>query len=140
MRHADQGRFGEALDLRASKGDRPVFPGGVAIMSAHFQRGSASNACPPRVPLRLGVLYDLLGRFITTTCGIRRSPVFAVAIRWRATRSNGSRPRTVGAGANFRRATPERDRCPVPVWACRLHEIGISVAHNAYHKRMAPTF
>jgi exopolyphosphatase/guanosine-5'-triphosphate,3'-diphosphate pyrophosphatase len=54
----------EALDLPGIKGDRlPVFPGGVAIMSAIFEELDIERMSYADGALRLGVLYDLLGRF-----------------------------------------------------------------------------
>jgi exopolyphosphatase/guanosine-5'-triphosphate,3'-diphosphate pyrophosphatase len=54
----------EALDLPGVKGDRlPVLPGGIAIMSAIFEELGIERMTYSEGALRLGVLYDLLGRF-----------------------------------------------------------------------------
>jgi exopolyphosphatase/guanosine-5'-triphosphate,3'-diphosphate pyrophosphatase len=54
----------EALDLPGVKGDRlPVLPGGIAIMSAIFEELGIERMSYADGALRLGVLYDLLGRF-----------------------------------------------------------------------------
>ena len=54
----------ENLDLRGVRGDRmPVLPGGIAIMAAVFDELDIDCMTYADGALRLGVLYDLLGRF-----------------------------------------------------------------------------
>ncbi|MGE5946891.1 MAG: exopolyphosphatase, partial [Betaproteobacteria bacterium] len=54
----------EALDLPGVRSDRlPVLPGGIAIMSAIFEELGIEHMSYADGALRLGVLYDLLGRF-----------------------------------------------------------------------------
>ena len=54
----------EALDIPGIKSDRlPVLPGGIAIMSAVFEELGIERMSYADGALRLGVLYDLLGRF-----------------------------------------------------------------------------
>lgn len=128
----------EALDLPGIKGDRlPVFPGGVAIMSAIFEELGIERMSYADGALRLGVLYDLLGRFhhhdmrdATVTQFRRRYQVEGDQVeRVEATALSALTQTNGGA--------PSEADVQFLSWACRLHEIGISVAHNAYHKHGA---
>ena len=54
----------EALDLQGIKADRmPVMAGGIAILSAVFEELGIETMSYADGALRLGVLYDLLGRY-----------------------------------------------------------------------------
>ena len=58
----------EALDIPGIKSDRlPVLPGGIAIMTAIFEELGIEHMTYADGALRLGVLYDLLGRFHQAT-------------------------------------------------------------------------
>ena len=128
----------EALDLAGVKGDRlPVFPGGVAIMLAIFEELNIEKMSYADGALRLGVLYDLLGRFHHHD--MRDSTVAQFRRRYQV---EGDQVERVEASA-LSALTQLYDGAPGEAdvqfmsWACRLHEIGISVAHNAYHKHGA---
>jgi exopolyphosphatase/guanosine-5'-triphosphate,3'-diphosphate pyrophosphatase len=128
----------EALDLPGVKGDRlPVFPGGVAIMSAIFEELDIERMSYGDGALRLGVLYDLLGRFHHHD--MRDSTVAQFRRRYQV---EGDQVERVEASA-LSALTQLSDGSPTEAdvqflsWACRVHEIGISVAHNAYHKHGA---
>ncbi len=128
----------EALDLPGVKGDRlPVFPGGVAIMSAIFEELDLEHMTYADGALRLGVLYDLLGRFHHHD--MRDSTVAQFRRRYQV---EGDQVERVEATAQLALAqlfdgAPSEADAQLLAWACRLHEIGISVAHNAYHKHGA---
>jgi len=128
----------EALDLPGVKGDRlPVFPGGVAIMSAIFEELDIERMSYAEGALRLGVLYDLLGRFHHHD--MRDSTVAQFRRRYQV---EGDQVERVEASA-LSALTQLFDGSPTEAdvqflsWACSLHEIGISVAHNGYHKHGA---
>ncbi|MBL8429613.1 MAG: exopolyphosphatase [Dechloromonas sp.] len=128
----------EALDLPGVKGDRlPVFPGGVAIMSAIFEELNIEKMAYADGALRLGVLYDLLGRFHHHD--MRDSTVAQFRRRYQV---EGEQVERVEASAlsalsQLSSGLPGEADVQFLSWACRLHEIGISVAHNAYHKHGA---
>lgn len=128
----------EALDLPGIKGDRlPVLPGGVAIMAAVLEALDIEHMIYGDGALRLGVLYDMLGRFhhhdmrdATVTQFRRRYQVDSEQVeRVEATALAVLAQLSGGESAEADRQTLS--------WAARLHEIGISVAHNAYHKHGA---
>jgi len=131
----------EALDLPGVKGDRlPSLPGGVAIMSAVFEELDLDCMIYGDGALRLGVMYDLLGRFhdhdmrdATVAQFRRRYQVEGGQAKRVEATALAALARLNGGGAD---EVDEADRQFLS-WAARLHEIGISVAHNAYHKHGA---
>jgi len=128
----------EALDLPGIKGDRlPVFPGGVAIMSAIFEELDIERMTYADGALRLGVLYDLLGRFHHHD--MRDSTVKQFRRRYQVEGDQVERVETTALSAltQLSNGAPSEADVQFLSWACRLHEIGISVAHNAYHKHGA---
>ncbi|MBS1145686.1 MAG: ppx [Proteobacteria bacterium] len=128
----------EALDLPGVKGDRlPVFPGGVAIMSAIFEELDIERMTYADGALRLGVLYDLLGRFHHHD--MRDSTVAQFRRRYQVEGDQVERVEMTALSAltQLYDGSPSEADMQFMSWACRLHEIGISVAHNAYHKHGA---
>ena len=128
----------EALDLPGVKGDRlPVLPGGVAIMSAVFEVLGIERMTYADGALRLGVLYDLLGRF--HPLDMRDSTVAQFRRRYQVEADQVERVEATALSALSQLAdgSPSETDSQILSWATRLHEIGISVAHNAYHKHGA---
>jgi exopolyphosphatase / guanosine-5'-triphosphate,3'-diphosphate pyrophosphatase len=128
----------EALDLQGVKGDRmPVLPGGIAIMSAIFEELGIERMTYADGALRLGVLYDLLGRFHHHD--MRDSTVAQFRRRYQVEADQVERVETTALSAltQLAEGAPEEADLQFLSWATRLHEIGITVAHNAYHKHGA---
>ncbi|MEC5396419.1 exopolyphosphatase [Uliginosibacterium sp. H1] len=130
----------DKLDLPGIKGDRlPVFAGGFSILYALFKEFDLEHMVFSDGALRLGVLYDLLGRYHrhdlrdATVQAFRRryqvdvaqaDSVSALALALFAQQCAGCEEEF----ANDRRFLD---------WAAQLHEIGLSVAHSSYHKHTA---
>ncbi len=128
----------EALDLPGVKGDRlPVLPGGIAIMSAIFEELGIERMTYADGALRLGVLYDLLGRFHHHD--MRDSTVAQFRRRYQVEAEQAERVETTALSAltQLAEGSPAEADVQFLGWATRLHEIGISIAHNAYHKHGA---
>lgn len=128
----------EDLDLPGVRSDRlPVLPGGIAIMSAIFEELDIDRMTYADGALRLGVLYDLLGRFHHHD--MRDATVSQFMRRYQVEADQAERVRATALEALTRLRGREPDEADVQFlsWAARLHEIGISVAHNAYHKHGA---
>ena len=128
----------EALDLPGVKGDRlPVLPGGIAIMSAIFEELGIERMTYADGALRLGTLYDLLGRF--HHLDMRDSTVSQFRRRYQVEGDQAERVTgtALSALAQLAEGAPAESDVQFLSWATRLHEIGISVAHNAYHKHGA---
>lgn len=135
-------RAGDIGNLRLD-GLRPdrtaVLPGGLAIMSAIFKEFELERMAFSEGALRLGVLYDLLGRYHHDD--LREATVNLFMQRYAVDRRQAARI-SQSALNLLRQLLPENDpryetEMQFLVWAARLHEIGISVAHASYHKHSA---
>ena len=89
--------------------------------------------------LRLGVLYDLLGRYHHQD--LRHATVQQFMRRYQVDAGQAGRVATTACGFLQqllpKTATAEQADAQVLDWAALLHEIGISVAHSSYHKHSA---
>jgi len=128
------------LTLAGLRTDRiPVLPGGVAIMSAVFREFGLERMTFSEGALRLGVLYDLLGRYHHED--LREATVDRFMRRYEVDRRQAER---VGctALALLEQMLPETAAADAQdaqdlLWAARLHEVGVSMAHSSYHKHSA---
>lgn len=130
-----------AFNFAGVRADRlPVLPGGVAIMGAIFEELDLEHMTYADGALRLGVLYDLLGR--VHHHDMRDATVGQFMTRYQVDRRQADRVRATALSILEQLRGPatspeaEADNHFL-VWAARLHEIGISVAHNGYHKHGA---
>ncbi len=143
----------KSLDLPGVKGDRvPVLPGGLAIMTAIFEELDLKEMSIADTALRDGVLYDLLGRTFHTD--IRDTTVTQFAKRYHLDQAQATR---VEAAAHqffdaidvaSESSADDKNDAEMVIerryqhrqtlgWACRLHEIGISIAQAGFHKHSA---
>jgi len=130
----------DRMTLEGLRPDRiPVMPGGVAIMSAVFEEFGLERMVFSDGALRLGVLYDLLGRYHHDD--LREATVSQFMNRYEVDRRQAAR---VGQTAHNLLcqldpacAADDHPDTQYLAWAARLHEIGISVAHASYHKHSA---
>ena len=128
------------LKLRGLRADRvPVLPGGIAIMSAVFKELGLEEMTFSEGALRLGVLYDLLGRYHHDD--LREATVGRFMERYEVDRRQAARvaQTAIKLLQQLVPATREEDHPDAQflIWAARLHEIGISIAHSSYHKHSA---
>lgn len=128
------------VELQGLKDDRrAVWPGGLAIMIAVFDELGIESMEVTDAALRVGVLYDLLGR--SQHEDMRFVTVEQFMQRYAVDREQAKR---VGAhAAEFLAQLPKPDaedrddNIALLQWAANLHEIGLSIAHNGYHKHSA---
>jgi exopolyphosphatase/guanosine-5'-triphosphate,3'-diphosphate pyrophosphatase len=126
--------------LEGMRPDRvPVIAGGVAIMSAVFKEFGLEQMTFSEGALRLGVLYDLLGRYHHDD--LREATVSRFMQRYEVDRRQASRVSQLAVEL-FQQLRPqdvveESTAAQFLMWAARLHEIGISVAHSSFHKHSA---
>jgi exopolyphosphatase/guanosine-5'-triphosphate,3'-diphosphate pyrophosphatase len=130
----------EKLALPGLQPERaPVLAGGVAILSALFDGLEIEMMQTSNGALREGVLYDLAGR-------IRHEDLRELTIRrlshvYHVDLEQAQRVERT-ALALFEQVAKDWD-LPIEqgaqflAWAARLHEIGISLSHNGYHKHGA---
>jgi exopolyphosphatase/guanosine-5'-triphosphate,3'-diphosphate pyrophosphatase len=126
------------LALPGLTADRtPVVFGGFAIMSAVFDELDIEHAVTSDYALRHGVLYDLLGRY--HHADMREATVAGFMRRYQVDQAQAKRVETYARRLHDDIAPDngdgqrERDR-QLLTWAARLHEVGISIAYNGYHK------
>jgi exopolyphosphatase/guanosine-5'-triphosphate,3'-diphosphate pyrophosphatase len=128
------------VELQGLKDDRrSVWPGGLAIMIAVFDELGIESMEVTDAALRVGVLYDLLGR--SQHDDMRFVTVEQFMQRYAVDREQAKR---VGMhAAEFLAQLPKpdsedrEDNIALLQWAANLHEIGLSIAHNGYHKHSA---
>ena len=128
------------LDLAGLRGDRlPVVAGGLAIMNAVFKEFDLEHMAFSEGALRLGVLYDLLGRYHHHD--LRDATVRVFAQRYGVDQGHAGQVAETAfhmlgqvISASSEADYPERRFLG---WAAELHEIGVSVAHSGYHKHSA---
>ncbi len=115
-----------------------VLPGGLAIMSALFDELGIESMHTGDGALRLGVLYDLLGR--DDQHDKRNESVRQFMKRYHVDVNQARRVRQT-ALTLFDALLPEgserADLRNAIGWAADLHEVGQSIAYNAYHKHSA---
>ncbi|MGL6070362.1 Ppx/GppA phosphatase family protein [Craterilacuibacter sp.] len=128
----------ERLLMSGLKPDRAqVMPGGLAIMLAIFEELDIDVMSVGEGALRDGVLYDLMGR--QRDHDQRELTVTAFAQRYHVDEPQAARVRVL-AERFYRQLSGEDrnvDTLRQLLWAARLHEIGVSIAHIAYHKHTA---
>ena len=132
-----------ALPLEGVKTDRiPVLPGGIAIMSAILDTLGMDQVTYADGALRLGVLYDLLGRFHHHD--MRAATVKQFQRRYQVESGQADRVAET-ASTIFRDLMGLKLRKPEELerdlqfinWAASLYEVGLSIAHTGYHKHGA---
>ena len=128
----------QKLSLPGLKADRlHAFAGGFSIMYAAFCELGIFTMQPALGALREGVLYDLWGR-----CHDNDMRDVTVQQFIRRYNLDGRQARRVAALADtlarqFLADALDDDALQQLSWAANLHEIGISVSHNGYHKHSA---
>lgn len=125
------------LRLAGLKAERaPVLAGGFAVMAAAIDELDVPRINPVGGALRLGVLYDLLGR--REHRDSREATVAAFVERYHVDRAHGERVAALARDL-YRKAAPR----PVAdverhvAWAALLHEVGYTVSHIGFHKHGA---
>ncbi len=117
----------------------PVLPGGVAILSAICTELGLERMTYSDGALRLGVLYDLLGRFHHHD--MRDATVKQFKHRYQVDEKQVERVERTAMemlGQLIRIDQPEHEgEVRLLRWATALHEIGISIAHGGFHKHGA---
>ncbi|WP_455234662.1 exopolyphosphatase [Thiogranum longum] len=122
-----------------SEDRKPVFAGGVAILSAVFHALKIDRMIHSSGALREGLLYDLLGRI--QHHDIRESTVQSLAQRYHVDLQQARRVEDTALALLSRVADAWQLRLEDARqwlhWAALLHEIGLVIAHSQYHKHGA---
>ncbi len=118
---------------------RPVFPGGMAILAEVFDVLGIESMRIADGAMRDGLLYDLVGRF--TDEDARERSVRAMQRRYHVDLAQAERVEKTAI--DFLAQTRHAWKLDDPLadvmlkWAARLHEIGLDVSHNGYHRHGA---
>ncbi len=131
----------ERAQLADIKTDRmSVLPGGLAIMSAIFDELKIDVMHTADGALRVGVLYDLLGR--DAAHDKRDDTVMQFMTRYKVDRKQAARVKKTALSL-FQAALPapppagQEELSRLLGWTADLHEIGLSIAHSTYHRHTA---
>lgn len=130
----------EAAELPGLKVDRmPVFVGGLAIMMAAFEELAIENMEYSEGALRLGVLYDVLGR--ARHDDMRVHTVEQFMNRYEVDLAQASRVAQLARGLWLQMpGGSQEERAEMEAllgWSAQLLEIGHSISHNSFHKHTA---
>ncbi|HDZ55662.1 MAG TPA: exopolyphosphatase [Pseudomonas xinjiangensis] len=129
----------EKFDLPGLKADRrPILPAGLAILEAAFDALGVNVMHHSEGALREGALYDLLGRHKHED--VRERTLTAMIERYHVDCYQATRVEHKAllllqkVSANW---GLEGKQVGLLSWAARIHEIGMDIAHNQYHKHGA---
>ncbi len=125
------------LRLPGLKSDRlAVAAGGLAIMLAVFEELGLKEMEATDAGLRLGVLYDLLGR--EQRQDMRDLTVQQFMQRYMVDGGQAARVEQLALQLLEQIDPAATQECRQSLrWAARLHEMGLSISHAAYHKHSA---
>ncbi len=127
------------LDLEGLRPDRrEVIAGGVAVLRGVFDAFSVDVMRPSGGALREGVLHDLVGRIHHED--VREVSAASFGERLGQDPAHGARCRALAEGL-FDQVSGGLGLTPADRlllgWAAQLHDVGLAVAHSAYHRHGA---
>jgi exopolyphosphatase/guanosine-5'-triphosphate,3'-diphosphate pyrophosphatase len=130
----------DPAELPGIKADRvAVLPGGLAIMTAIFEELGIQDMQYSDGALRLGVLYDVLGR--TRQDDMRYTTVEHFMTRYAVDRVQAEQVAKMAIDlweqARLGSAEEREEMSLVLRWVACLLEIGFSISHNSHHKHSA---
>ena len=136
-------RVGNAhkLNLEGLRLDRKdSFAGGLAVMTAIFEELGIEQMSVTDAALRDGVFYDLIGRRLNGD--MRDTTISSFQQRYHVDIAQAIRVENLALqflnALSIQVIPQERKRwISLVSWAARVHEIGLSISHTAYHKHSA---
>jgi len=140
LEHAVEAEHLDNLSVSGVSRDRlPVFAGGLSILIALFDLFEIQEMSVSDIALREGVLYDLVGR--SSAEDIRDVSISAMLSRWAVDISHGDKVRLtasmlfeqVAASWDIRNSLFQNTL----EWSAQLHEVGLQISHDGYHKHGA---
>jgi exopolyphosphatase/guanosine-5'-triphosphate,3'-diphosphate pyrophosphatase len=118
---------------------RPVFAGGVAVLSAVFQNLAIERMRASDQALREGLIYEMVGR--TQHEDVRERTVATLCRRFDVDLEHAARVRETALALLEQLREPwalgHQNYPFILGWAADLHEIGLAVAHSQYQKHGA---
>ena len=117
---------------------KPVLAGGLAILSAIMEAFELDHVQVADGALREGIIYELVGRYQNQD--IRNTTVADIAVRYGVDQEQADKVaktvETLFAQVCKRWDFEPADRDSL-LWAARLHEIGLAIAHAQHHRHSA---
>jgi exopolyphosphatase / guanosine-5'-triphosphate,3'-diphosphate pyrophosphatase len=118
---------------------RPVFPGGLAILTEVFSMLDVKEMQIADGAMREGLLYDMIGRYKREDA--RERTVRAMQQRYHVDTEQAER--VEATVRDFLEQVRDTWKLEEPLahlalkWGARLHEIGLDVSHSGYHRHGA---
>ncbi len=128
------------IDFKELSSNRlPVFIGGVVVLSAVFEALNIESMVFSDGALREGLLHDQIGRL--HNIDVRDKTVDRLMNRYSVDGEHASRVEKITKYL-FKNIKSEwqldkNEDLKMIRWAARLHEVGLAIAHNQYHKHGA---
>ncbi|WP_456415535.1 exopolyphosphatase [Thiolapillus sp.] len=122
-----------------SENRRPVFAGGVAVLSAVFKALDIEQMLVSNLALREGLLFELLGSI--QHHDVRERTVDTLVQRYGLDQGQGRRVSETAlllldqVAKSWKLNNPELRS--LLHWSALLHEIGVAISHGGYHKHGA---
>lgn len=135
----DAGQIDKLSIAGVSRDRTPVFAGGLSIIIALFRLFDIQEMSVSDIALREGVLYDLVGR--SSAEDIREVTIAAMTNRWGVDSAHSDKVSDTALGLYDQVAASWDIQDPiyrsVLAWSAKLHEIGLQISHDGYHKHGA---
>jgi len=135
----DAGHIDNLKITGLSDNRKPVIAGGLSVLLAVFKTLDIKQMSVSDQGMREGLLYDLVGRI--TRHDVRDATVEAAMSRWGVDTEQALRvTKTVTelCHSTCQQWSIEDEQITLLLkWAAMLHEIGLQVSHNNYHKHGA---
>jgi exopolyphosphatase/guanosine-5'-triphosphate,3'-diphosphate pyrophosphatase len=130
----------EKLDLKGLSNERkPVFAGGVAVLSALFKTLNIQLMQVSDEALREGLLYEMVDHLQDED--IRDKTIKTFSERYNIDKSQARRVKTTAMQLLAQVADDWKmqhtEYMDLMEWAARLHEIGLTISHSSFHKHGA---
>lgn len=139
QRLVDMGSVDRLSELGVRADRQSIFPSGLAILLAAFESLEIESMTYSDGALREGLLYDIVGRIQHED--VRERTIQALKGRYDVDNAHSAAVEETAITA-FRQVADawhintEFDE-ELLRWACRLHEIGLTISHSQYHKHGA---
>lgn len=138
-RLVDMGHIDRLSELGVRTERHSIFPAGFAILMAAFESLGIEEMSYADGALREGLLYDIVGRIQHED--VRERTIQALQERYHVDQDHGRAVEETAIAAWQQVAEPWGIDTPMDEdvlrWACRLHEIGLTISHSQYHKHGA---
>ncbi|WP_227546120.1 exopolyphosphatase [Marinobacter fonticola] len=139
QRLVDMGSVDRLAELGIRSDRQSIFPSGLAILLAAFESLEIESMTYSDGALREGLLYDIVGRIQHED--VRERTIQALKGRYDVDDAHAAAVEET-ALMGFRQVADAWDINTeydeeLLRWACRLHEIGLTISHSQYHKHGA---